>query len=309
MGVAIGDVAGHGVRAAALMGQLRTALRAYALDGYPPGEALKRLDRLLHTVRGEGMATAAYAVMDPLTGSMRLASAGHPPPILVAGSGEARVLDATPAPPLGTLPYGTYVEAEATVAPGEALMLYTDGLIERRREPLTVGIERLRQHASVIATADALCQRVLERLVPPEGADDDVAIVVLRNLPIADDLRLHFPATPTVLVGIRQVLRRWLHAHGARPEDVAAVTLACGEACANAIEHAYPPSMAAFELEATYADGLVTLIVRDTGNWRPSRGDADRGRGLMMIEATMDEVDVRPTDAGTEIVMRRRVGS
>jgi anti-sigma regulatory factor (Ser/Thr protein kinase) len=309
VGVAIGDVAGHGVRAAALMGQLRTALRAYALDGYPPGEALKRLDRLLHTVRGEGMATAAYAVLDPLTGVVRIASAGHLPPVVVSTSGEARVLDVVPAPPLGTLPFGTYLETESTVGPGEALMLYTDGLVERRREPLTTGIERLRAHASVVASADMLCERVLRRLIPAEGADDDVAMVVVRNLPIAPEIQLRFPATPTVLVQIRQVLRRWLHAYDVRPEDIAAITLACGEACANAIEHAYGPGPASFELQGSYADGLVTLTVRDAGAWRASRGELDRGRGLMMIEATMDDVDVRCTDAGTEIVMTRKVGS
>jgi serine phosphatase RsbU (regulator of sigma subunit)/anti-sigma regulatory factor (Ser/Thr protein kinase) len=309
VGVAIGDVAGHGVRAAALMGQLRTALRAYALDGYPPAEALKRLDRLLHTVRGEGMATAAYAVLDPLTGAIRVASAGHPPPVVVPGSGHARVLEVTPAPPLGTLPFGTYLETEVTIGPGEALLLYTDGLVERRREPLTAGIERLRIHASVIASADALAERVLRRLVAPGGADDDVAMVVLRNIPIAADIQVRFPATPTVLVRIRQVLRRWLHAHDVGPEDVAAITLACGEACANAIEHAYGPGPASFALEGQYADGVVTLIVRDAGAWRPARGALDRGRGLMMIEATMDEVDVRSTDSGTEIVMTRKVGS
>jgi anti-sigma regulatory factor (Ser/Thr protein kinase) len=134
-------------------------------------------------------------------------------------------------------------------------------------------------------------------------------MVVVRNLPIASEIQLRFPATPTVLVQIRQVLRRWLHAHDVGPEDVAAITLACGEACANAIEHAYGPGPASFELEGTYADGVVTLTVRDAGAWRTSRGDLDRGRGLMMIEATMDDVDVRSTETGTEIVMSRKVGS
>jgi anti-sigma regulatory factor (Ser/Thr protein kinase)/putative methionine-R-sulfoxide reductase with GAF domain len=308
VGLAIGDVAGHGVRAAALMGQLRTALRAYALDGYSPSETLKRLDRLLHTIRGEGMATAAYALMDPLTGDVRYASAGHPPPVMVVASGQARLLETSPAPPLGTLPFGTYREGQATVAPGEALMLYTDGLVERRREPLTTGLERLRVHASVVASAEALCQRVLERLVPVGGADDDVAIVVVRNAPIAPQMRMRFAAVPQVLARVRRVLRRWLHAQGALPDEVAALTLACGEACANAIEHACARAPASFELEAGYADGVVTLAVRDSGRWRASRG-GDRGRGLMMIEATVDELDLRSNNAGTEVLMRRRLGS
>jgi anti-sigma regulatory factor (Ser/Thr protein kinase)/putative methionine-R-sulfoxide reductase with GAF domain len=308
VGLAIGDVAGHGVRAAALMGQLRTALRAYALDGYSPGETLKHLDRLLHTVRGEGMATAAYAVLDPTTGAVRLASAGHPPGVIVPVAGEARILDTRPAPPLGTLPFGTYYETEEKLDPGDALMLYTDGLVERRREPLTTGIERLRLHAGGIGSADSVAQRVVDRLVPHGGADDDVALVVVRNLPIAPQMRLRFPATPQVLSQIRQVLRRWLHAYGAPAQDIAAVTLACGEACANAIEHAYSPGPTSFEVEVEYADGLVTVTVRDTGRWRPSRA-TDRGRGLLMIESAVDELEVQSTDTGTEVVMRRRLRS
>jgi anti-sigma regulatory factor (Ser/Thr protein kinase)/putative methionine-R-sulfoxide reductase with GAF domain len=308
VGLAIGDVAGHGVRAAALMGQLRIGLRAYALDGYSPAETLKRLDRLLHTIRGEGMATAAYALLDPLSGSVRLASAGHPPAVVVDADGQARLLEGTPAPPLGTMPFGAYAELETTIGPGETLMLYTDGLVERRREPLTAGLERLRVYASVNASADALCQRVIDRLVPAEGAEDDVAIVVLRNTPIAPEMQMRFAAVPQVLSKIRQIVRRWLHAQGAVPDEIAALTLACGEACANAIEHAYSAAPASFELDATFSDGIVTLAVRDAGRWRPAR-ESDRGRGLQMIEATVDELDVRSTDAGTEVLMRRRLGS
>ena len=103
IGLAIGDVAGHGLRAAALMGQLRTGLRAYALEGHAPGETLKRLDRLLQTISGGGMATAAYAVIDPETGTLHYASAGHPPPVIIRGGQEAGLLAINAAPPLGTL--------------------------------------------------------------------------------------------------------------------------------------------------------------------------------------------------------------
>jgi GAF domain-containing protein/anti-sigma regulatory factor (Ser/Thr protein kinase) len=308
VGLAIGDVAGHGVRAAALMGQLRTGLRAYALDGHAPGETLKRLDRLMHTIRGRGMATAAYALFDPATGTLTYASAGHPPAVVVPACAEARLLEVKSGPPLGTLPYPTYLEVETTIGPGETILLYTDGLVERRREPLTTGLERLRATVSVVATADALCDRTVAALVPQGAAPDDVALVALRNLPVAPEMQLRFPAIPQVLADIRQVLRRWLHAQGALPEEIAALTLACGEACANAIEHAYAPGPASFELETAHASGVVTLAVRDTGRWRPPRG-GHRGRGLKMIKAAVDDVDVRSTESGTEIRMRRRLGS
>ncbi|MEA2392643.1 MAG: hypothetical protein QOJ82_534 [Solirubrobacteraceae bacterium] len=306
VGIAIGDVAGHGVRAAALMGQLRTALRAYALDGHEPGETLTRLDRLMQTIRARGMATAAYAVLDPGTGVLRYASAGHPPAVVVEASGHARLLEIASGPPLGTLPYATYHDVDTTLTPGETIVMYTDGLIERRREPLTAGLDRLCDVATSATSAEALCGRIARQLVPDEGAEDDIAIVAVRALPIETEMRLRFSADPQVLASIRQLLRRWLHAHGAEPEEVAAITLAAGEACANAIEHAYAPGPASFELEAVNASGVVTLVVRDTGRWRQPRG-LHRGRGMQMIEAAMHELEVSATEAGTAVLMRRRL--
>jgi anti-sigma regulatory factor (Ser/Thr protein kinase)/putative methionine-R-sulfoxide reductase with GAF domain len=308
VGVAIGDVAGHGVRAASLMGQLRTGLRAYALDGHGPGEVLKRLDRLLQTIRTRGMATAAYAIVDPTTGAMRCAWAGHPPPVIVSPDGEARIVEIKPAPPLGTLRYSSYPEIEAQLEPDETLVLYTDGLIESRAEPLTVGLERLREAASVVRSAEGLCRHITHRLVAGAPANDDIAIVAVRLQPVGADMRMRFAADPHVLAPIRQMLRRWLHAQEAADEDVVAMTLACNEACANAIEHAYAPGAASFEIEAVRALDLVTLAVRDAGSWRPPRG-SHRGRGLAMIEAAVDEVEVKSTDGGTEVLMRRRLRS
>jgi anti-sigma regulatory factor (Ser/Thr protein kinase)/putative methionine-R-sulfoxide reductase with GAF domain len=308
VGVAIGDVAGHGVRAAALMGQLRTGLRAYALEGQAPGETLKRLDRLLQSIRGRGMATAAYARFSLETGSLRIASAGHPPPVLISATGEASLMELTPAPPLGTLPYPTHREVAMSLGPGETILMYTDGLIERRGEPLTAGLERLRAAAGGAAAAEEICQRVIDALVPALGSPDDVAVVALRNAPMEPDMCVRLPADPQVLVQVRQMLRRWLRSKGARAEEIAAITLACGEACANAIEHAYAPGRASFELEANHSAGVVTLAIRDDGTWRRPRGE-HRGRGLRMIEATVDEVDVRTTADGREILMRRRLAS
>jgi anti-sigma regulatory factor (Ser/Thr protein kinase)/putative methionine-R-sulfoxide reductase with GAF domain len=308
VGLAIGDVAGHGVRAAALMGQLRIGLRAYLLDGHRPGGALKRLNRLLHTIRGQGMATAACAIVDPETGTMRYASAGHPPPVLVSADGEARLLKVEPAPPLGTLYYGLYRDVVTKIAPSETIVLYTDGLIERRRESLTEGLERLCASASVVTSAEGMCQRLLDRLVPEGGGQDDLAVVALRSLPVEPKLRMRLPTTPEVLAQVRHLVRRWLHAQGASPAEVAALTLACGEACANAIEHGRALGAASFELEATSADGLITMTVRSPGPWRAA-GEPDRGRGLALIQTNVDELDVHATAAGTEIVLLRRIGS
>ena len=217
IGLAIGDVVGHGLRAAALMGQLRTGLRAYALEGHAPAETLKRLDRLLHTISGGGMATAAYAVIEPETGLLHYASAGHPPPVIIRGGQEAGLLAIDAAPPLGTLAFAYYHEVETTLAAGDTILLYTDGLIERRREPLTDGLERLRALAEAPLSADQLCQRVIQGLVPQGGGDDDIAVVALRIVPIEDAIRVRLAADPQMLSQIRRLLRRWLQGHGAQP--------------------------------------------------------------------------------------------
>ena len=101
-------------------------------------------------------------------------------------------------------------------------------------------------------------------------------------------------------------MRRWLRERGADGDDVNEITLAVGEACANAVEHAYSPAPAWFELEATESGGEVTMAVRDKGRWREARGD-NRGRGLKIIDAAMSDVDLTATSTGTEVVMRRQL--
>jgi GAF domain-containing protein/anti-sigma regulatory factor (Ser/Thr protein kinase) len=306
IGLAIGDVVGHGLRAAALMGQLRTGLRAYALDGREPPEVLERADRLLQTIRGRGMATAAYGIFDVDSGELRLANAGHPPPLVVSPTGEPRFLEVAPGPPLGTVASPSYPETSTHLAPEETVLMYTDGLVEVRGESLQVGFDRLAATAKGALSADGLCQQVIHALVPQEGPQDDVAVVALQNAQIPTEIAMRLPAHPEVLTQVRHVIRRWLRQFGASRDDIAAITLACGEACANAIEHAYAPTPALFEVEAHVDDGIVTVAVRDSGQWRAPRGK-HRGRGLRIIESSMDSIEVRQADGGTEVVMGRRL--
>jgi len=306
VGVVIGDVVGHGARAAALMGQLRTAVRAYAIEGMAVDVVLQRVNRLLQTIRLRGMATAAYAVFDSESGQLSVASAGHPPPVIVPPSGDPQFLEVDPGPPLGAISHPSFATTTHKLTGEEILLLYTDGLIEVRGESLQAGLDRLLEAARGATSADGLCRGVTRALVASADTEDDVALVALRHTAIPDELALTFPADPTVLADVRQMLRRWIHQFGAGREDVGAVTLACGEACANAIEHAYSPGRASFELEARAELGVVTLAVRDSGRWRPPRGD-NRGRGLMIIKASMDDVEIRPSATGTEVLMSRRL--
>ena len=305
VGVVIGDVVGHGISAAALMGRLRTALHSYAIEGHGPGRTLELVDRFVQSLDESAMATAAYAVFDTYTSTLTYATAGHLPPVVVSGS-DARVLDVTPAPPLGAFPYGRCPEHELSLESGEILVLYTDGLVERRGIPLSTGIEALATAVRGAATPEDACASAFADLVPLVGLSDDVALVALQSAIVPNELHLTLPAEPRTLSHVRRVLRRWLNERGADEGDIAEMTIAVSEACANAIEHAYAPTPATFELHGWADDGEVTVTVRDDGHWRPPRGH-NRGRGLSIIVAAMDDVQIDRTADGTEVVMRRHI--
>jgi anti-sigma regulatory factor (Ser/Thr protein kinase) len=224
----------------------------------------------------------------------------------VISGAEARVLEVTPAPPLGAFPYGRCPEHELELPSGEMLFMYTDGLVERRAIPLNHGIEALASAVAGAPTPEAACVLAMAELVPDEGLRDDAAIVALQNSAVPAELHLRLPAQPKTLAHVRRVLRRWLISRGADEGDVAEVTIAVSEACANAIEHAYSPAPAAYELDATGENGEVRVAIRDNGRWRPPRG-SNRGRGLSIMVAAMDDVQIDRTDTGTQVVMRRRL--
>jgi anti-sigma regulatory factor (Ser/Thr protein kinase) len=140
-----------------------------------------------------------------------------------------------------------------------------------------------------------------------ETRPDDVAIVAARIPPVPDELIERWPAEKDALAGVRQVLRRWLRERGASADETFDITVACQEACANAVEHAYGPGPRTFVIEATYDRGRVRVVVRDEGHWRPPRG-TNRGRGLPLMRALMEHVDVQHTERGTAVVLERSLG-
>jgi anti-sigma regulatory factor (Ser/Thr protein kinase)/putative methionine-R-sulfoxide reductase with GAF domain len=304
-GIVIGDVVGHGLKAAALMGQLRTALHSYAIEAHSPARTLQLVDRFMRTMAEPAMATAAYAVLEAETGVLELASAGHLPPVIV-GPDSGRIIGVVPGPPLGAFPYATWAEQQTVLAPGETILFYTDGLVERRGTPLAESINLLLEVTAGASSAEHACQRAVEELIPTGRLRDDVALVAMHYGALPEDLSVQLPAEPDVLADVRHLVRRWLHSHGVLEEDAREILLAVNEACANAIEHAYSPAPAQFEFEATDDGGVLEFTVRDQGIWRAARG-AHRGRGLKLIETAMDEVEVDRSGAGTTIVMRRRV--
>jgi two-component system, chemotaxis family, sensor kinase Cph1 len=177
IGITLGDVAGHGVEVAGIMAQLRHGLRAYLLREPSPASALTGLNELTHRLLPRELATVVVADLEPATGRLRVATAGHPPPLVIpADGGEPTYLHECRGPALGLLAASTHAEQTWTLGPGDVLVLYSDGLIERRGEPLDTGLERLAARArNPEADLDAFADRLVDA-----GSDDDVTLLVLR---------------------------------------------------------------------------------------------------------------------------------
>jgi PAS domain S-box-containing protein len=306
IGLVMGDVAGKGLAAASMVGQLRSALRAYALEGHTPGQVIEQLNRLVWTELGESqMATLLYLVLDPADGSVRWVNAGHLPPLLAVDHDPSHFLHTGRNVPLGVMPFPSFEEESTTLEPGGMVVLYTDGLVERPGELIDKGLERLAAAVRDAPTEPgALCDHLLASLVPEGAAPDDVALLALRNTPMLDSFSAEFPAEPQALTSMRSLLRRWLrHAEGS-DQEIAEITTACGEAATNAIEHAGASGATPFEVLGNLEGREVNITVRDHGAWREPRDD-DQGRGIGLIAGLMDDVKVTPTEAGTSVRMRR----
>jgi PAS domain S-box-containing protein len=304
--LAIGDVAGRGVQAASLMAQLRNALRAYAFEAHSPAAVLDHLNMLAWRLDANVMATLIYLLFDLGSGVVRLANAGHLPPLELRPDGTSEYLEGGRSLPIGVEPASTYTEAEYVLEPGSTLLLYTDGLIERRHISIDDSLDRLvlDVHGAGDGDLEGLCDHLIAT-VPP-GVEDDVALLALESLPIAaGHLSLTMPAEPRSLSSFRSVLRRWLRECEASDEESYDIILACNEAFANSVEHAYGPGDSSVKVDAAFSDGEISVTIRDFGSWRDPRGD-NRGRGLDLIDAIMDSVDVitNPNE-GTEVRMTR----
>ena len=179
----IGDVSGHGLEAAGSMGELRSVLRAYLLDADSPSGVLGRLNHMVQRVLPRTFATCLVAMLDPETGEGRVASCGHPPLALVSPDGSVELADVALRPPLGAAyERGPGEDASFTLAPGGALVLYTDGLVERRHEVIDRGLARLVAAAGAPGPADeARCDALVAACRDP-AALDDVTVLVLRRL-------------------------------------------------------------------------------------------------------------------------------
>jgi PAS domain S-box-containing protein len=306
VGMVMGDVAGKGLAAASMVGRLRSALRAYALEGHEPVHAVEQLNRLVWTEAEDSqMATLVYVVVDPAEGVLRWVNAGHVPPLVTVGHEPPHFLEGGRSVPLGVLPFPSFEEVSIKMESGGAVVLYTDGLVERPGDHIDTGMSRLAQIVrEAPAEPEELCEHVLHALVPDGGLTDDVALLTLRTLPMGPSFKVEFPTAPESLAAMRGLLRRWLRHVGASDQEVAEVVTACGEAATNAIEHAGAAGDTPFEVAGRARATGVSITVRDRGAWRPPR-KGDQGRGLSLMRALMDDVRVSPGPYGTAVRLRR----
>lgn len=309
IGLIVGDCVGHGLAAATVMGQLRSACRALLLEHPSPAAALSALDRFATRLPGARCTTAFCAVLNPATGEITYSCAGHPPPILVLADRSTRLLEDARATPLGLNNPPHRTEATETMPARATLLLYTDGLVERRRESIDDGIARA---TDVVqdnrATAlDELATVIMSRLAPADGYHDDVALLLYRQ---PAPLDLDMAANVEELAASRNALRGWLDSAGVPPDQALDVLIAAGEALANAIEHGHRDSPdGRVRLHAIALPDRLQLTIIDTGSWKAPAEipSLHRGRGIALMRALMHDVTIESETTGTTVHMNTRI--
>jgi anti-sigma regulatory factor (Ser/Thr protein kinase) len=251
------------------------------------------------------MATCLCAVLDQTTGTVTIANAGHPPLLRLGRDGTTEYLGGATGVPLGVRPFTLYGERTITVAPGDTLVLFTDGLVERRGESIDDRLELLAERArDIVADGERWCDAVVEAMIGARR-DDDVALLGIRidHLRVPE-LHLEVPAELSHLRTVRERVRHWLGNRDVTSDDIEATLLAVGEAIGNVAVHAYGAGGGRLRLDASLADDALTVVVSDDGRWRQPRDG--EGRGLQIIEQMSDEYAVDSGDLGTTVTFTRR---
>lgn len=305
----IGDVMGRGVRAAAVMGQLRTAVRAYARLDLPPHEILQLLDGLATEIDANQIATCVYAIHDPNEGKLVYASAGHLPILVRDESGAVLRADEPTGPPLGT---GGWIHSSGSIplGPGSTAVLYTDGLVERRNEDLDEGIASLERALSgATGTPQVVCDRLVRSAGVTADHDDDVAVLVLQHPSrTGPDSDLFRNAALELLGGVEAAPRARAFASGvltswrfpAELHDLG--VLAASELVANSLQHGTPP----MRLRLRRTDRRLIIEVTDGDDHLPRRRKAEpgdeSGRGIAIVATIASNWGSRRTPGGGKAV-------
>jgi len=332
----VGDVVGHGLSASAAMGQLRAVLAELLAAEDDLGQVLRRTDAFAARMPSLRAATLVLVVLDPAAGTLRYTTCGHPPPLVIGVNGKARYLEGTGTGPLGT--GSPPVLASSTLAPGELVLLYSDGLVERPDRTIAEGMGELavvaadaaanrvpadgpnkhgphkhgpNEHGADPGAAERVCQLSVEVLTRTGHTDDITALAAQWLADPVPPLQLALPSTRSSLTTARDAFADWLSRLDATADDWEALHLAMVEMVTNAIEHAYPrEAPGIIELDATLGrDGSVTCLITDHGTWQPpDPADADRGHGLMVAGHVVDKLLVsHPASGGTTVTLRHRL--
>ncbi|HWS32468.1 MAG TPA: ATP-binding SpoIIE family protein phosphatase [Actinoplanes sp.] len=311
LAMVLGDVAGHDVRAAAVMGQVRAALRAMALTDPSPPSVLAGLDRLVGSLGAESrneeiFVTVVYGVLDPSDGTITLASAGHPPPVLRraghgGGPATAELVKVPPGAPLGL--GGRWQTGTLRLERGDTILMFSDGVVERRGRALNEGLDALVAAAAASSSGDPRNMCSLATAAVEGTTDDDVAVLAVEHaMAMSRSATMQVAAEPTGPSRVRQWmttrLREW-HV----PEAVIGSAILCtSELTTNALLHAGTPAQVHIDLNAE----RLLVSVADTGTRGSvirARADtlASRGRGLGLIEELSDSWGTDPTVRGSTV--------
>jgi PAS domain S-box-containing protein len=305
IGIIVGDCVGRGLSAAAVMGQLRASARALLLTGAEPAMLLEELDAVAELIPDAFCTTVFLAILDTESGEFSYSCAGHLPAVLAAPGVPHTLISGARSVPLAVQRKASRPQDSMTLPPGSTLMLYTDGLVERRDVALDDGIAHLGQTVAraLNLTVDDVADTVLSELAPPAGYDDDIAIVVYRRP--YPPLTIHRTINADQLGELRHQLSGWLRGAGVTEERVADIVLAVNEAVANSIEHGYRGrKLGKVRVNGANDGARVDLKITDKGKWRPAAADPGvRGRGLLLIRAVSDWLELDCTPKGTTVSM------
>jgi GAF domain-containing protein/anti-sigma regulatory factor (Ser/Thr protein kinase) len=301
--VVIGDVAGHSTSAAATMGQIRNAIRAYALEGHSPTGVMARVNRLVNRLDPNALATCCYLELHLDEGTATGVLAGHPPPILRDGT-DARPLDLRISMPLGASPVTTYVDTTVLLPARSSLLLYTDGLVEDRRYPIEVGLVDLCKvvAAAPVTEPDALADRVLSADVWPHPRTDDVALLAITTEGEPADWALRrFPGDASSAPSARRFAADLIVAWGLTAlSDTAQLLL--GEVITNAVQH----TVGDVRVRVSRKPDRLRVEVTDGSDRvpdvRPIDLEAENGRGLFIVQALADEWGHESVETGGKTV-------
>ncbi|HEY3866747.1 MAG TPA: SpoIIE family protein phosphatase [Actinocrinis sp.] len=308
----VGDVVGNGPAASAAMGRLQTVLHERLAAGADVLDAVKATDTAARTIRGARAATACVMVIDPATGALTYCTAGHPPPLLLRGKTPC-YLTGTDSGPLGVGAH--FTAATDQLEPGETVLLYTDGILERPGRTVQEATVELAQAAACVAADQAaqaaqageppverLPTGILESLIQATGCCDDIALLAARRVPEPGGLHFAVPSDPAALADVRGRLGVWLTDCGVPAHDANALQHAVVELATNSIEHAHPDSAEPATIAVTAVltrDGRLRAEVADDGKWHASRPGPNRGLGLTMVANLVDAIAFDRGEYGT----------